>query len=586
MKQDTKTAKCIILTTLCNNNCKICLMGQNTHKQHKELSHIKEEIKNKDKYSKTLVLTGGEPTIHPDFIEILRFSKGLGYGKISVISNGRMFSNLSFLKRSIHNGMDEVIFSVLSADPKIHDPITRVPKSLRQTLKGISNLKKLGYKIKTNTVICKGNYSSLPRTAKALIALGADRIQFEFIRPIGNAAKYLHDVVPKISSVINSVKEAIDVCIQNSIHAQVEGIPSCLMHGYSDYVNTLKDQEHNDISKEDIKSHVKFHGCSACRYDSSCIGIWKEYVENMGSGEITYFKPLALNKEQDKKLLSIIKRVSKNIIDSRINIDLLGLGINKRLAKLEYLTKSALLKVIRFCNDNDLLFTHMNDARLQNLFHIYISKEEAHLNIVEEYEKHKNHSLELKVAALLGYPLCCIKKFISYKHKDEKYLVDRFFEENNKKNASFYLNRFSDFILIGHLPHSVDCKGSICIAKNNLDLLSTHSPYHISWITELNKRIVILLGGFFVCLKGKRDGDMLRYTHASGQFNKDSVFKLMMPMSREDINLLRSFDYKVINKIRQGNKLNIIRNSINIFKEENKISKLSFKDNPKYIIFS
>lgn len=284
-KSGSCISKCIILTTLCNNNCRLCLVGD-IKKEHKRISALRGELNEGIKKGcKRVILTGGEPTIHPDFLKVIRLCKDLGYKKITVISNGRMFSNISFLKKAIEEGMDEVVFSIYSSDSGIHDYLTMVPGSLRETAAGLENMKKLQQPVIINTAISKKNYKHLPELSKMLAGLGAEQQQFEFVRPIGMAQKNYSFVVPEMNHVVNYVHKAIDICIKNGVRAKVEGIPFCLMKGYTRYVNTLEEQKNNDMSEEDIKSHIKFKKCQICKYYQICTGVWKEYTQRMGDKE-------------------------------------------------------------------------------------------------------------------------------------------------------------------------------------------------------------------------------------------------------------------------------------------------------------
>ena len=64
----------------------------------------------------TVVLIGGEPTIHPHFLEIVNYVKTLNL-KCGVITNGYRFSNREFIKKSFDYGLDFINFSVKAVNP-------------------------------------------------------------------------------------------------------------------------------------------------------------------------------------------------------------------------------------------------------------------------------------------------------------------------------------------------------------------------------------------------------------------------------------------------------------------------------------
>ena len=75
----------------CNLKCKHCYIERNTFGQNKDFLDIK-KIKNalkivKDYNVKLIYLTGGEPTIHPDFNQIMRMC--LKISSVCVLTNGQ-----------------------------------------------------------------------------------------------------------------------------------------------------------------------------------------------------------------------------------------------------------------------------------------------------------------------------------------------------------------------------------------------------------------------------------------------------------------------------------------------------------------
>ena len=78
----------ILITEGCNANCKSCF-----NKDYRTAEYIKfEDYKDlaiylKDSGVKIVKLMGGEPTTHPDFLEIFDFSKQC-FGKVGIFTNG------------------------------------------------------------------------------------------------------------------------------------------------------------------------------------------------------------------------------------------------------------------------------------------------------------------------------------------------------------------------------------------------------------------------------------------------------------------------------------------------------------------
>jgi len=285
---------------LCNNRCKFCVQGdkRNTYGNRKT-KNLKKMIHQSVGEYKEIVFTGGEPTLHKDFLELVNEANMAGFKLIQIQTNGRRFAYLSFCKQTIDAGANEFSPAVHGPNAKIHDFLTSAPGSFLQTIQGIINIKKLGFLVMTNTVITSKNYKFLPEIAELLVNLGVDQFQFAFPHITGTAAKNKDWLIPKKTEIMKYVKEGLDIGINAGRRVMTEAIPLCFMKGYEDYIAEKVIPEskvfdagvtidnYSEYRKE--KGKVKETQCSQCKYFETCEGPWKEYPELFGWSE---FKPV------------------------------------------------------------------------------------------------------------------------------------------------------------------------------------------------------------------------------------------------------------------------------------------------------
>jgi len=175
----------------CNNDCIFC--GISAKKRTKTKS--KEEIKGrllkarKDGIEK-IVFSGGEPTIHEAFIELIDFAKKQRFREIEIMTNGRAFSDKVFAKKVVDSGAKKFLFNIISHKQNVHDFITQRKGSFAETVEGIKNLKKLGAKIEGNLLVLKQNYKSLRKTIEFFSKLGLSKIYISFPEFRGDAKKH------------------------------------------------------------------------------------------------------------------------------------------------------------------------------------------------------------------------------------------------------------------------------------------------------------------------------------------------------------------------------------------------------------
>jgi len=76
-----------------------------------------------------------------------------------------MFNYRDFCLKTIAAGANEFSPALHGHKASVHDGLTKVPGSFKETVAGIRNLKNLGQKVMTNSVITSKNFSYLPELA-------------------------------------------------------------------------------------------------------------------------------------------------------------------------------------------------------------------------------------------------------------------------------------------------------------------------------------------------------------------------------------------------------------------------------------
>ena len=293
----------IIIGYRCNNRCRFCNDANKRELHNKTTKEIQQEmIDAKNRGTTYIELIGGETTIRPDAVELIKFAKNLGFKTINMATNGRMFSYLEFTKKVIKAGLTDIIFSIHGHNAKIHDYLTQSPGSFDQLLEGLNNFKKLGFKkIGSNTTIVKQNYKYLPQIGQFIYNQGIRNSEFIFVDPnYGGAYDNFDKLVPQISKIAPYVKNCLDIGKKNKIpHWHIRYVPLCYFQDHLDQISELQEvatfkTEHlaPDFENFDVENSRKSIGrkktkkCKDCKLFDSCEGIWKEYLKRYGDKEL------------------------------------------------------------------------------------------------------------------------------------------------------------------------------------------------------------------------------------------------------------------------------------------------------------
>jgi MoaA/NifB/PqqE/SkfB family radical SAM enzyme len=285
----------------CNNNCKFCVQGKKKEiLQDKSTHDVQKILREARATSNGVVFTGGEPTIREDFFTLVSFAKKLGYRRIQIQTNARMFAYKDFCVKTIDSGANEFGVAIHGHIPAMHDYLTSTPGSFAQTVKAITNLTKLNVPVYSNTVITQSNYRQLPEIARLLVYLGVKQFQLAFVHALGSAAENFNSIVPRMSLVIPYIKEALTIGINAGITVMTEAIPSCMLGSYNRFIAercipSTKIYEFPDeiIDFDKLRpglAKTKAENCKNCIYYARCEGTWIEYPAFFGWNEFVPVK--------------------------------------------------------------------------------------------------------------------------------------------------------------------------------------------------------------------------------------------------------------------------------------------------------
>ncbi|MBW2336216.1 MAG: radical SAM protein, partial [Deltaproteobacteria bacterium] len=112
------------ILTQCNLKCRHCYINPAQHGQNTlPLSTIQAWLEpfSENSNTKNLIFLGGEPTLHPDLPAAIRHARKLGFGSITVDTNGYLFHDI--LGKVDPDEVDTFSFSLDGATQQINDRI-------------------------------------------------------------------------------------------------------------------------------------------------------------------------------------------------------------------------------------------------------------------------------------------------------------------------------------------------------------------------------------------------------------------------------------------------------------------------------
>ena len=170
----------IELTNRCNLSCQHCFSGRHGGSDDLPLEVLQEILDNaRDNGFDHLCFTGGDPTVHPQFPEVIRRTHAAGY-KFSFNTNGWNFP-ITYPKLLPYvDRLSVVTFSVDGATEATHDK-QRGEGSYRRVLKAISICMIEGIPFTINMVITGQNRHEIDEMGLVATQLGARGLRFSHL---------------------------------------------------------------------------------------------------------------------------------------------------------------------------------------------------------------------------------------------------------------------------------------------------------------------------------------------------------------------------------------------------------------------
>ena len=300
----------------CNNNCTHCVIEPikvSLQDGDESIDSSTDTVKTFideacDRGSDAVVLTGGEITIRNDFHELIHYalSKDL---KVTIQTNARRLANPEMLSFLDNTPKIQFIVAIHAPTADIHDRVTRVPNSFKQTVLAIENLiKHKNAEVCGKLVISKVNRTQLRDTVEFIANLGITRTMMAFPHAEEFPEEVFKQVVPTYLDVQKHIIDALDYARVNGLKLEFETIPYCILKERPEYwKNSLDikymlygsdDQAFIQATGEDelkdwekLRKQIKTKGeqCNLCVLDKVCEGPWTEYVDCFGHEE---FEPV------------------------------------------------------------------------------------------------------------------------------------------------------------------------------------------------------------------------------------------------------------------------------------------------------
>lgn len=286
LSRGDKSVKELLLTDECGLSCSFCRHA-GRRGGAREFGELARELLLLSKRDvRELILTGGEPLLHPRFGELLRLAGKLSFGKISLFtSGGAGTENPGFCEELRREGLDAAYLSLHSHLERVHNGLVG-GSAFARALKSAGNLAGAGIELNLVTLLRRENLAGVRDQLRFFRKKFGD-INFHFVFPRrqkrgGSAVRYL-DADRLYAEIAAGEKGLRGVKFYN--------VPPCRtgkdVSVTGDLIKGCPGDGRESAVNEDM---VKLNECNLCKYLLVCPGPGPDYLAEFGDGEISAVK--------------------------------------------------------------------------------------------------------------------------------------------------------------------------------------------------------------------------------------------------------------------------------------------------------
>lgn len=180
------------LVTACNSKCLFCLDTDTPRNVYLPVDEVKQEIlRGREELGAwKIILSGGEAALHPQYVELIRYAKEVGYGRIQTVTNGWRYADKQFFEECMDAGLQELTFSLHGHTKELHEMMTAHPGSFDRIVKGIIRAKRHPSRPIVSIDVCinKQNVPYLDKIVELGISLGVT--EYDLLHVIPQAAAF------------------------------------------------------------------------------------------------------------------------------------------------------------------------------------------------------------------------------------------------------------------------------------------------------------------------------------------------------------------------------------------------------------
>lgn len=299
----------IQLGHMCNNRCVFCVSGQETalgRARPLGMDPVIAELTSAHAAGiRKVTLLGGEPTLQPGFLDVVKRAVDLGFDEVVIFTNGVKTARDAFIAEVLALGRPQKGFvwriSIQGATREAHERTTQKDGSFDRILRSMEHLRARGERVTINMCVVRSNYESVTSFPAIVERFGVEQLHLDMVRPRDAGARTddelramiprYTDMVPALTAMVRGLPKGFDVNVGNLPYCIAPDLADVIHHDGERTLTVAVDGDAKlsrpwDKYLVKRRDKIKPERCEACLFERSCSGIFEDYARFYGAEEL------------------------------------------------------------------------------------------------------------------------------------------------------------------------------------------------------------------------------------------------------------------------------------------------------------
>ena len=239
-----------------------------------------------------VAFTGGEPTIRPELVGLVKAARKLGFADIKVQSNGLLFTAAN-VARLVDAGVTRFHVSIHTHEPAAYDALVRRAGAHALMEQGLRNVVASGAHVVVDAIIKADTYRRLPAAIAWVAARGVREVHLWYVSLTDGNADAVESL-PPMREAVPSMRESFAIARKSSIDIKSLHVPRCLLgedweHAWdpgAQRVTVVTPGATFELEDSRLAGQNPVPACVGCEHEAICPGVRPDYLARYGDAEI------------------------------------------------------------------------------------------------------------------------------------------------------------------------------------------------------------------------------------------------------------------------------------------------------------